>query len=361
MLAWARKWPGRSRIRQSGALVLLTTGLIAAAAVNTGTNLLYLILGGAMSLLVLSAILRTVNMLGVKVSRTVPKVAFRDQPVNAEIRIENRRYLLPCIGLRIELADAPGAVLGYALKVPARRCAHVSTKLSFPKRGVHRVPPTDVVSSFPFGFSDCWRRFDDGAEVVVFPRVRPVRSSALEHTRGESFTSRVASADGDEFFSLRDYIHGDDVRRVSWRASARLGKWVIREMSKDNSRFVIFALDTRWTREDPDFAEHLEEVIELVASFAVMLLSKQYNVAIQTPDRGLDGGEGSGQERRILDFLARAMPQDPVEYPSFEDMVVAMESRAASVVYVSPDPARWGMRSGLGAPRALDPREIVYA
>lgn len=342
----------------SGAILVLTTGLVGAAAVNTGTNLLYMILGGALSLFLLSAVLRVVNMRGIRVSRELPKVAFRDQPVNVQIRIENRKYLLPTVGLRCELADAPGVILGYALQVPARRCAVVSTQLTFPKRGVHRVAPTDVVSSFPFGFSDAWRRHDDGAEIVVFPRVRPVRSSVLEHAAGDRMSSRVASADGDEFYALREYLHGDDVRRISWRASARLGKWMIREMSKDNSRFVVFALDTRATPSDPMFAEHFEEAIELVASFSVMLLHKQYNVSLETPDGTLDGGEGSAQERRLLDFLARLVPLALGTYPDFEEEVRKMENQLATVIYITPDPARWGQRGA--SPKALDPREVLY-
>lgn len=360
--AWSfqSRWLRRRRWRMSGAILLLTTGLIGAAAVNTGTNLLYMILGGALSLFLLSAVLRFLNMRGIRVTRELPKVAYRDQPVNAQIRIENRKFLLPAVGLRCELADAPGTILGYALQVPPRRCAVVGTQLTFPERGVHRVAATDVVSSFPFGFSDAWRRHDDGAEVVVYPRVRPVRSSVLEHASGERFTSRVASVDGDEFYALREYLHGDDVRRISWRASARLGKWMIREMSKDNSRFVIFALETRRTLDDEAFEEHFEEAIELVASFAVMLIHKQYNVGIETPLGSLEGGEGTAQERRVLEFLARvqSLPSDP--FSTFEDEVKAMETRMASVIYVSPDPQRWGQRGYLGALRALDPREVLY-
>lgn len=361
MFRWLSGWPGRRRIRMSGAILILTTGLIAAAAVNTGTNLLYLILGGALSLFLISGILRSVNLLGIHVSRKLPKTAYRDELVNADIRVENKRWILPVIGLRIELAHEPGKILGYALKVPPRRCAVISTRLTFPKRGVHKVPATDVVSSFPFGFGDAWRRHDDGAEIVVYPRVLPVRSSALEHMRGDRFTSSVPSSDGDEFYSLREYVHGDDLRRVSWRASARLGKWVIREMSKDNSRYVVFALDTRWLNDDPTFAEHFEEAIELVASFAVMLLQKQYNVMIETPDRSLDGGEGSGQQRRVLDFLARVQPVAPEDYPGFDDIVNMLESRPASLIFITPDVTRWGRRSALGAVTALDPREVLYA
>lgn len=345
----------------SGSILFLTTILIGAAAVNTGTNLLYMILGGALSLFVLSFFLRQANLAGVHVARSLPKSAYRGQPVNVDIRVENRKPLLPALGLRIEMADAPGTILGYALKVPARRCAVISTKLTFPRRGVHQVPPTDVVSSFPFGFSDRWRREDDGAEIVVYPRVQPVRSSVLEHMRGERTMARVPSADGDEYFALREYIHGDDVRRISWRASARLGKWMIRQMSKDNSRFVVFALDTRWVPDDPDFQEHFEEAIELVASFAVMLIHKQYDVSIETPNASLDGGEGNLQERRILEFLARVQPVSPDDFPSFEDVVKALEGRMASVVYVTPDHTRWGRRSAIGAPRAIDPREVIYA
>lgn len=362
MAFWkGRRWQRRRRVRMSGLILVLTTALIGAAAVNTGTNLLYMILGGALSLFALSLVLAPINLAGVRVTRSVPKAAYREQPLNVDVAVENRKFLFPALGLRVELANAPGTILGYCMKIPARRRAVISTQLVFPRRGVHPVPPVDVVSSFPFGFTDRWRRQDDGAEIVVYPRVRPVRSSALEHMRGERTMSRVPSNDGDEYHSLREYLYGDDVRKISWRASARLGKWMIREMSKDNSRFIVLALDTRRTAEDERFPELFEEAVELVASFAVMLIHKQYNVAIETPAATLDGGEGSLQERRVLEFLARVQPVTMGDYPSFEDAVTAIESRLASVVYITPNPERWGRRSGLGAPRALDPREVIYA
>jgi len=361
MFAWRSRLPRRRRVRWSGWTLLITIGLLLAAALNTGTNLLYVVFGACLSLMLLSMLLRPLNMIGVRISRSAPRAVFRGQKSIIEVTIENRKYLLPAIGVRVEDARAPGRVLGFAARIPARRKAVVHVHETFQRRGVQMLSVYDAVSGFPFGFSDASVRLAEETEVIVYPRVRPVRAAGLEHTRGDRFTPRAPSSDGDEFFSLREYVVGDDMRRIAWRASARLGTWMIRELSKDNARHVIFALDTRTVAEMADFETQFEDMIELAASFAVMLLSKQFCVGIQTPDGVLEGGEGTAYERKVLDFLARVQEVPAGEHPNFDAIVEVISSRAATVVYLSPDPALWGRRGGPGNARVLDPREVIYA
>jgi uncharacterized protein (DUF58 family) len=57
---------------------------------------------------------------------------------------------------------------------------------------------------------------------------------------------------------LRDYTPGDDLRRVSWRASARAGKLLVKQLARDTSRYVACVLDNRLDGTVTDFNELFE-------------------------------------------------------------------------------------------------------
>jgi uncharacterized protein (DUF58 family) len=168
--------------------------------------------------------------------------------------------------------------------------------------------------------------------------------------------STEASEDGDEYFGLREYIPGDDIRRIVWRISARLGKWIVREMGTYQSRLVILALDTSYKPHMEDFRERFEDAVELTASVAIMLLRRRNEVAIVTAEGFLEGGDGKGHERRVLEMLARV--EVTTDQHGVEHHVSAIDSATAAVFVISPDPATWGQHSEQG--RVLDPREMVH-
>jgi len=147
------------------------------------------------------------------------------------------------------------------------------------------------------------------------------------------------------------------MRRSVWRVSARLGKWIVRELARYNSRLVILALDTTYDPSIEDFDDHFEEAVEMVASVAIMLLRRRHEVSIVTPDDFLAGGDGKGHERKVLRMLARVAPTDGSR--PFREKVAALESLDSMVVYASPDPGLWGVQTGHG--HVLDPRELIHA
>jgi uncharacterized protein (DUF58 family) len=267
---------------------------------------------------------------------------------------------VPSISIRVENGNNRGECLAYLMKVPARRAAVLNVRLAFERRGVYPLPPFDLVSSFPFGLFEQRRRFVDKREVVVYPRVRMVRTSMLRQLPGARHVPRTAAGDGDEFFCLREYIIGDDMRRIVWRISARLGKWVVRELGQEHSRYVSFALDTRVNGSVDGYSELFEEAIELVASLGISLLNRQYHVAVLTPGMSLESGDGTGHERRMLDMLARLEPVSYEDYPEFDGEVRKHESQETTLLCVSPDPALWGSRAGAGGLAVLDPREVLH-
>lgn len=344
------------RLRATGWGFCIILFPILLAAWNTGANLLYIVVGGLLSFVVLSVVCALLALRDVELHRNAPKAAYRNQPFQVHLRIENRRRWFSVLSVRIERVGPSPVALGYVLKIPAGQAARLAVEEVQGRRGVFTLAPYRLVTGFPFGLIETSLQFDDTAEIMVYPRVFPVRTNALERIPTASQASTQASEDGDEFFALREYIVGDDLRRIVWRISARMGKWIVRELARYNSRLVILALDTTVDPSQESFADTFEDAVELTASIAIMLLRRRYEVSIVTPDHFLAGGEGKGHERHVLRMLAQVAPSESTQ--PFADKLAALETVDSMVYYVSPNPETWGTQARFG--RVLDPRELVH-
>lgn len=326
------------------------------AAWNTGANLLYIVVGGLISFLLLSFMLALFAMRDVEVQRRAPRAVYRKRPFQVHLRLTNKRRWLALVSVRVERLERGRTSLAYIFRVPAGQAARFAVEEVFDRRGVFQLPAYRLVSGFPFGLIEGRYTYQDKTEVLVYPRVYPVRAGAIDRVPSASRATAQASDDGDEFYALREYVYGDDLRRIVWRISARKGKWIVRELARYNSRLVVLALDTTYDPALEDFDAHFEEAVEVVASVAIMLLRRRHEVSVVTPDDFLPGGDGQGHERRVLRMLARIGPTDG-SHP-FREKVAGLESIDSMVVYASPDPGLWGTRTGHG--RVLDPREMVH-
>ena len=340
-------------------VICVNVGLLAAW--NTGNNLLYVIVGGLGSFVLMSLVLASWNMRNLTVVRTSPDAVHRGEKFGVTLRIENRKLIMPAVSLRAVSTARPGESAAYIPKVPPRRAALVRATESFDKRGVYPLPPMDVATTFPFGLFTRRKRLRDNIEVVVYPRVMAVRTAVLNKLAGARQVPKFVRGDGSDFFSLRDYIPGDDIRHVSWRASARLGRLLVKELVHETSRSVVFVLDTHWRPDVDHFPERFEEAIELVASLAVTMLNQQYTVAVVTPGRALPPGEGAAYVHKVLDMLARLTPARKSHDGGFDWFSDPEGTGLASHVFVSPNPWEWGSRTAFAGARVLDPKEIIRA
>ncbi|MFP4499462.1 MAG: DUF58 domain-containing protein [Candidatus Hydrogenedentota bacterium] len=363
----ARWFKGRStrrakmRVLFAGLAFMFMTVLALAAAWNTGNQLLYIIFGTLVSFQIISYVwTRFFSLRGILMRRESPHAVHRGEPFWVRVRLENTRRLTPAFGIHIENSERRGQVTGFVRSLPAGRAAEVNIREVFPRRGVYQVPPYDLVCSYPFGLHERTFRLRDDAEVLVYPQVHSVRAASVAQFSSGGQIAAAASGDGDEFHTLREYVVGDDLRRIAWKVSARVGTWVVREMTRERSRYVIFVLDTRDRPDVPEFDERFEEAIEIVASLAVSLLRRHYNVAFLAPGTKLEGGEGVAHENRLLDTLARLEPAAPDTDFEPDYAVRSLDVPWANAVHVSPDPSEWGARHG-SSRRVLDPREVVYA
>lgn len=188
------------------------------------------------------------NARSLEVTRVLPERALRDVPLAGELRVRNlgRRTLRaqvrdawqPTAGApseRLQLTVPPGERRGTALSLLPRR------------RGELRSEFVVVRSAGPLGLAGRQSKLPVPARLRVLPpftsrRHLPSRLARLRELDGN--TTLQMRGQGTEFDSLREYVRGDDVRSIDWRATARAGATMLRTWRPERDRHVVIVIDT---------------------------------------------------------------------------------------------------------------------
>jgi uncharacterized protein (DUF58 family) len=174
------------------------------------------------------------------------------------------------------------------------------------RRGSFSVGPLVAEVDDPFGLARKAVTVGEASRLVVHPRVLPLRLPVIARASRAEGVSAASGDGGQEMSELREYVPGDDVRRIHWPSSARTDTVLVREDRVERLGRVLVALDLRrgvWT--DPA----LECALEAAASVASDACSRGLQVRLAATD-GSDSGLGSSPRHlaRILDQLATVVP-----------------------------------------------------
>ncbi|MDQ1707289.1 MAG: hypothetical protein QOJ88_500 [Pyrinomonadaceae bacterium] len=132
-------------------------------------------------------------------------------------------------------------------RVPAQTSAALVYGLTPPRRG--RFDFGQIVVRFLSRFNLVWceTRVGQPSTVKVYPNLRRAREAELKALGARSLVSshRKASwrGEGREFESLRDYVRGDELRHISWSATARRGKLTTRQYQIERDQTILIAID----------------------------------------------------------------------------------------------------------------------
>ena len=174
----------------------------------------------------------------------------------------------------------------------------VSYRVRSDLRGRYPLGPLQLRLTDPFGMCELTRSFTASDTLTVVPRIEPlppVRLAGEASGHGESRTRALALAGEDDVIP-RGYRHGDDLRRVHWRSTARYGELMVRREEQPHRARCTVLLDTRRTAYHgigPDSA--FEWAVTGAASVAVHMLERGYAVRLLT-DTGacVPGRDGAG-------------------------------------------------------------------
>lgn len=307
---WLRRWLSargrRLEITRSGWLFIVLTLAVGFAAMNSGVNLLHAIFGAQMTLILGSGVLSELTLRRVVVRRVLRGPLHAEEPGAAEVRLTNldpRRDVLAVSVEDDDDHDDPGRCEPvFAVRIAAGQTLALPTRLVMPARGRHALPRAVVATRFPFGLFVKRRELPVDEPVLVYPRRVPAPASRPSPYRGGPPSSSGQRARSGEYFALRPWQDGDELRRLHWPATARLGQPVVRELEAGALHRVRLELPPGRTGE-PAFEA---EVRRVAAEAALRLARDGAEVELWYGERlAVSAGTGPTQARRVLDFLAQ--------------------------------------------------------
>src|SRR3954453_22033956 len=196
------------------------------------------------------------------------------------------------------------------------------------RRGRHALGPLRLRLVDPFGLVERSAVGADSAPLIVVPRVRPLVAGgpAGGQGGGGEGSRRSIAVHGEDEVSTRGYRHGDDLRKVHWRATARTGELMVRLEERPWRAQATLLLDTRARAhlvanrdapapagppgDDAPPADSLEWLVEAAASIGTVLGRRgaTLRVVTESGELAVAGSRGGLDPEQLLDALAGVRP-----------------------------------------------------
>jgi uncharacterized protein (DUF58 family) len=267
---------------------------------------LYLLGAGAAALVIGAAVTVWRTRLRLDLDRSVhPPRVHAGGPSRVDLTITNLgRRRSPLLTLQDPVGDSRSASVVVA-PLGRGESVRASYRLPTDRRGVVRVGPLAVRIADPFGLAALATPAAPIVDLTIWPAIDEV--APLPHTTGDdphggADHPNALSSGGDDFYALRPYVVGDDLRHVHWRSTARRDDLMVRQDEMPWQGRATILLDTRaGAHTDTTF----ERAVSAAASIVVASSRRRFLLRLVTTD-GQDSGVASGQAHvdRLLATVA---------------------------------------------------------
>ena len=323
-------------VTKAGVVYVLVTLVIGIAALNTGNNLLYIVVAAMLAAILVSGVVSALVLRGLELQVRLPEHVFARRPVVARIALRNPRRFLPSFSIRVVSArrekegkprkqwrwepatfafpqnrapehqwvrlrdwrvkrvevtpPAPGIFEGmiyFPYLAPGADLA-ADLELRFDRRGRYSESSFGVATRFPFAFLTKTRDVALEREILVYPPIEPPDElfEILPLVRGE-WESFVRGR-GSDLYRIREYMPEDSARHVDWKATAKSGSLKVREFSREDERKLCIVFDN--PAAEVISPQAYERAVNLAASLAWHFSSQDAEVSFVVPghDRSVD-------------------------------------------------------------------------
>lgn len=305
----------------------------------------------------------------VGVERRIPARVLRDQDVTTTLLLTNRSRR----GLRGRVRDAWQPTAGAPgdrsrIDIPAGERRAVDIPLHPRRRGELRTGFVVVRADGPLGLAGRQGRIEAPGTLRVLPpftarRHLPSRLTRLRELDGN--TSVQVRGQGTEFDSLREYVRGDDVRSIDWRATARATTTMLRTWRPERDRHVVIVIDTgRTSAARVGDGVRLDAAMEAALLLGALAARAGDHVHLVMFDRVLRARvtrvDGAGLLPALVDAMAPVEPQlIDTDWDAAAAQVRRLTTRPALVVLLTAQDAVDAARGFLAALPALTARSRV--
>ena len=332
-------------VTRAGAIYVGIVLIIGIAALNTGNNLLYIIVAILLSAILMSGFASSVCLRGLQLELKMPEHIFANAEVYATINVRNPRKWLPSLSISAIPSDTVRERKKWSwvatrfpvppwrpperqwLQLPDRKLRRISidtgsgvfhqsayfpllppgtqlqaeVKLKFRRRGRYQER-FSLSTRFPFAFLAKTRRVALAREVLIYPELttsqQVVDLLPVVSGKREAYQKGL----GSDLYRIREYLPEDSARHVDWKATAKSGALKVREFAREDERRLRIVFDNPEPRLLSQ--EKYEHMVSLAASTAWLMaqqgvflsfVSKQY--------------EGAGDVFGFLEHLATLQPK----------------------------------------------------
>src|SRR5580693_3629153 len=321
--------------------------VIGIAALNTGNNLLYIVLAAMLAAILVSGFASAIVLRDLELDVRLPEHVFAGRPALGRIVLRNPRRWLPSFSVnvisakkdgvakqwewmpttfavlpgrprekqwmrfrdyklrRVSKTEAPPGIFEGAAYFPylaAGSELKADLELRFDRRGCYQQKGFGLATRFPFAFLTKTRHLSLAREIIVYPRVEPADEffEVLPMITGEFET--FVRGRGDDLYLIREYMPEDSARHVDWKATAKSGSLKVREFSREDERKLRIVFDNPASGVISEKA--YEDAVALAASLSWHFAGQNTEISFVSQGYG-----GEPDIYRFLSHLAVAQPQ----------------------------------------------------
>jgi uncharacterized protein (DUF58 family) len=281
-------------ILKTGYIYIILTLLLGVAGVNTGNNLIYLIVSAMLTFMGLSGFLSRINLNQLEIEIYLPEEIFAKTETPVVIKVRNRKRFFPSFLIRIKIKDKE--VLIPFINNNSEVEKHITLK--FDKRGENEIKEIEICSVFPFNFFKRCVTVEMNKKFLVYPYPRKckynVKSDNFNKYKGNKISPEKDTS-GD-IVGVRDYNPGDSMKLIHWKATAKTGDLKTKELNLSQFEPVLIDL------------EKLQGNLEDKISCATYLILKYYKTlqpfGLKFKNHQFKPEFSKKQRLRLLKFLA---------------------------------------------------------
>jgi uncharacterized protein (DUF58 family) len=291
--------PRRLRVTFEGKVFILLTLGVGVAAINTGNNLLYVALSMNLSLIVLSGILSELCIRGVAIEVRLASEAFssRDSLLAVTCSARGKRFAPTAISVSTGFFGARQTVR--FPEIPAGGSVTRILPVRPARRGRLFPGSCSVSTLFPFALFEKSMDVYPLSSLLVYPEPSQEESAAAgESAPDPAGAVRIQGREGTEIRGAREHAPADPVRDIHWKASARMGKWMVKERERESAPVEDMRLPV------PCEAAEFERLVSRACAFVLRCERESRPYRIWTGDTLRVDASLEANRSRALSFLS---------------------------------------------------------
>ncbi len=231
-----------SLTRRGALFLFLVIGLVFST-MNTGNNLLILVLSFLFAALLVSGLVSDLILQKLTISLSIPEEIHALQDVVCLVTLYNLKRYFPAFALELksrqELPHAHSDQSDFFLQetnfpyIRAGENLTLKLRCSFRRRGVYPVEAFDVRTGFPFGFFSRRRKLETQGRILVYPALSDLRTLFFLYPHLQGMDELNQRGFGSSLYNIRQYQDGDSARHVDWKSTAKLNHLMVKDFARE--------------------------------------------------------------------------------------------------------------------------------